>query len=232
NETKIVGLPLPRIDGPLKVTGTAHYAAEYHVPGLLFGHVVVATIASGRIVSIEAEKAERFPGVVKVYTHENRPRAARSDKKWKDGVAVPGHPLRPLENDRILYDGQPVALVVADCFEAARDAAALVRVEYLDDQHRTDIEVERANSYVPPVPRRESMVPPEPRGDAEKAYADAPHKITAQYIQQGEHHNPIELFGSTAIRNEDGTLTVYDKTQGSQNSHDYVCNVFGLRPES
>jgi len=232
NEKKIVGFPLPRIDGPLKVTGTAHYAAEYHEPGMLFGHVAVATIASGRIVSIETAEAERSPGVVKVYTHGNRPRAARSDKKWKDGVAVPGHPFRPLENDRILFDGQPVALVVAESYEAARDAADLIRVEYAAETPRTDIEAERANSYVPTEPRRESMVPPEPRGDAEMAYAQAPHKITAEYIQQGEHHNPIELFGSTAIRNEDGSLTVYDKTQGSQNSHDYVCNVFGLQPES
>ncbi|HEX5933410.1 MAG TPA: xanthine dehydrogenase family protein molybdopterin-binding subunit [Pseudorhizobium sp.] len=232
NEQKIVGFPLPRIDGPLKVTGTAHYAAEFHEPGMLHGCVVPATIASGRITAIDAAEAERFPGVVKVYTHENRPRAARSDKKWKDAVAVPGHPLRPLENDRILYDGQPVALVVAETYEAARDAAELVRVTYAADAPKTDIQAERANSYVPPEARKEKMSPADPRGDWERAYAEAPHKITAEYVQQGEHHNPMELFGSTAIRGEDGFLTVYDKTQGSQNSHDYVCNVFGLKPES
>nr|CAD6608710.1 xanthine dehydrogenase family protein molybdopterin-binding subunit [Rhizobium sp. TCK] len=231
NEKPVFGFPLPRIDGPLKVTGTAHYAAEYHDPGMLFGYAAQATIASGRIASIDTTEAEAYPGVVKVYTHKNRPSAARSDKKWKDEVALPGHPFRPLENDRILFGGQPIALVVAESFEAARDAAELIRIEYHADEPHTDIAVERAKSYVPPEARKDSMVPTDPRGDAEGAYEAAPFKIDTEYVQQGEHHNPMELFASTAIRNEDGTLTVYDKTQGSQNSHDYVCNVFGLKPE-
>ncbi|HEX2146913.1 MAG TPA: xanthine dehydrogenase family protein molybdopterin-binding subunit [Pseudorhizobium sp.] len=232
NEKQVFGSPLPRIDGPLKVTGTAPYAAEYHDPGMLFGYAAQATIASGRITSIDTSAAEDYPGVVKVYTHKNRPSAAWRDKKWKDEVAVPGHPFRPLESDRILFGGQPIALVVAESFEAARDAAELIRVEYDPDEPHTDITVERAKSYVPPEARKEQMRPTDPRGDAEGAYGAAPFKIDVEYLQEGEHHNPMELFASTAIRNEDGTLTVYDKTQGSQNSHDYVCNIFGLKPEN
>lgn len=231
NEKNIFGSPLPRIDGPLKVTGTAPYAAEYHDPGMLFGHAFYATVASGRIASIDTSKAEAYPGVVKVYTHKNRPSLASSDDAWKDEVALPGHPFRPLENDRILYDGQPIALVIAESFEAARDAADLIRVDYAADAPHTDIEVEKAKSYVPPEPRKEDFLPTDPRGDAEAAYDAAPFKIDAEYVQEGEHHNPMELFGTSVIRQDDGTLTVYDKTQGSQNSHDLVCGVFGLKPE-
>ncbi len=231
NSSKVVGLPLSRIDGPLKVTGQAGYAAEYFAPDMLHGYVVGATIATGRIAEIDTAAAEAFPGVVKVYTYKNRPSAARRDSKWKDEVALPGHPLRPLDNDKILFDGQPVALVVADSFEAARDASALVRVTYAADEPHTDLALERGNSYVPPVPRMQAFMPPKPRGNAEAAFSQAPHQISADYVIEGEHHNPMELFATTAIRNEDGTYLIHDKSQGSQNSHDYICNIFSLDPE-
>jgi xanthine dehydrogenase YagR molybdenum-binding subunit len=232
NSPKVVGLPLSRIDGPLKVTGTAGYAAEYFAPDMLQGYVVCSTVATGRITRIDTSEAEQIAGVVKIYTHENRPKAAKKDEKWKDEVALPGHPLRPLEDDRILFDGQPVALVVADSFEAARDAAALVRVEYEAGEPHTDLTREQGNSYVPPVPRMKDFMPPKPRGDAEAAFAQAPHQISGEYSIEGEHHNPMELFGTTAILNEDGSYLIHDKSQGSQNSHDYICNIFSLDPET
>lgn len=231
NESKIVGIPLPRIDGPLKATGQARYAAEHFEAGMLHGYVVVSTVAAGHIAQIDISEAERFPGVVKIYTHQNRPEVARKDDKWKDKVALPGHPFRPLENDRILFDGQPIVFVVADTFEAARDAAGLVRVDYDVGEPHTDLHREQNNSYVPPVPRMENFMPPPPRGNAEAAFAQAAHKISADYMIAGEHHNPMELFGSTVLWEEKGKLTIHDKTQGSQNSRDYVCNVFGLDPK-
>ncbi|TDK37250.1 xanthine dehydrogenase family protein molybdopterin-binding subunit [Rhizobium deserti] len=231
NSSKVVGLPLSRIDGPLKVTGRAKYAAEHFGPGMLQGYVLFSTIATGRIAEIDTSEAERFPGVVKVYTHENRPPAAKKDEQWKDEVAVPGHPFRPLENDRVLYDGQPIALVVADSFEAARDATSIIRVRYEAGEPHTDLKREQDNSYVPPVPRDKQMAPPPPRGNPEGAFAQAPHQISATYSLEGEYHNPMELFGTTVIFGQDGELTIYDKSQGSQNSHDTVCKIFGLDPE-
>lgn len=230
-ENKAVGAPHSRVDGPLKVTGQARYAAEYFDTGLLFGCVVSANIATGKIASIDIDHAACMPGVVKVFTHENRPAVAYRNSKWKDQVALPGHPFRPLENDRILFDGQPVALVVADSYEAARDAASCVRVHYLPNRPQTDLERNLDESYVPPVPRSEQSMPPPPRGDAHAAFAAAPYKISAEYRMDGEHHNPMELFATTVILNGNGDLTVYDKTQGSQNSHEYICNVFGLASE-
>ena len=231
DRSRIVGLPISRIDGPLKVTGQARYAAEHFEPGMLFGHAALATVATGRIIALDVRAAERVPGVVKIYTHENRPKTAYRDSKWKDAVALPGHPFRPLENDRVLFDGQPVAFVVAETPEAARDAAALIHAHYAAERPHTDILAERHDSYEPPVARMKQLLPPPPRGDAEAAFAAAPHKISADYLLSGEHHNPMELFAATVRFEDDGVLTIHDKTQGSQNSRDYVCGVFGLDPD-
>ena len=105
-----VGRPTSRVDGPLKVTGQAKYAAEYPAADLLHGYIVGSTIAAGRIIAIDLERARLVPGVVEIFTHENRGKAAWLDRKWRDEVAPPGHPFRPLHSDRILFDGQPVAL--------------------------------------------------------------------------------------------------------------------------
>ena len=223
-----VGRPTSRVDGRLKVTGQAQYAAEYPADDLLYGYIVGSTIAAGRIVSIDLAAAQRMPGVVEIFTHENRGKAAWLDRKWRDEVAPPGHPFRPLHSDRILFDGQPVALVVAETFEAARDAASLIRVAYDVDPHCTELERKRNEAYVPPKKRSGIPPPPDPRGNAEQAFADAPVKISRDYRVNPEHHNPMEMFGTTCVYEGDGKLTIYDKTQGSQNAQGYVTSVFGL----
>lgn len=233
NDFKVVGKPVSRVDGPLKVSGLAKYAVEHFEPGMLHGYVVLSTIATGRILSIDLAEANALPGVVKIFTHENRPDfTASRDGRWQDSVAPPGSPFRPLESDRILFDGQPIALVIAESFEAARDAASRVRIEYQTQKPKTDIAREYVNSYDPPKKRSGIQPPPKPRGNAEAAFAKAPFKISADYVMQGEHHNPMELFGTTVLWESDSQLTIHDKTQGSQASRDYVCNVFGLDEEN
>jgi xanthine dehydrogenase YagR molybdenum-binding subunit len=227
-----VGRPTSRVDGPLKVTGQAKYAAEYPAADLLHGYIVGSTIAAGRITDINLARARLVPGVVEIFTHENRGKAAWLDRKWRDEVAPPGHPFRPLHSDRILFDGQPIALVVADTYEAARDAASLVTAVYEVDEHCTELERRRSESYVPPEKRSGIPPPPDPRGDAEKAFADAPVKISRDYRVNAEHHNPMEMFGTTCVYEEGGKLTIYDKTQGSQNAHGYVTSVFGLKTKN
>lgn len=227
-----VGRPTSRVDGPLKVTGRAKYAAEYPATDLLHGYIVSSTIAAGRIVAMDLDDARLVPGVVEIFTHENRGKAAWLDRKWRDEVAPPGHPFRPLHSDRILFDGQPVALVVADSYEAARDAASLVKVHYDVEPHCTELERKRAEAYVPPKKRSGISPPPDPRGDPEQAFADAAIKISSDYRVNAEHHNPMEMFGTTCVYEAAGQLTIYDKTQGSQNSHGYVTSVFGLKAKN
>lgn len=231
-ENLYVGRPTNRVDGPLKVTGQAKYAAEYAASDLLHGYIVGSTIAVGRIISINLEQARSVPGVVEIFTHENRGKAAWLDWKWRDEVAPPGHPFRPLHSDRILFDGQPVALVVADSYEAARDAASLVTVDYDVEEHITELGRKRSEAYEPPKKRSGIPPPPEPRGDAEKAFAEAPIKVSGDYRINAEHHNPMEMFGTTCVYEGPGKLTIYDKTQGSQNAQGYVTSVFGLKSQN
>jgi xanthine dehydrogenase YagR molybdenum-binding subunit len=231
DQTVHIGRPTSRVDGRLKVTGHAKYAAEYPAADLLYGYVVSGTVAAGRIARLHTDEAERFPGVVKIFSHENSPKEAWRDSKWRDDVAPPGHPFRPLHSDRILFDGQPIALVVAESFEAARDAASLVHADYAVDEHCTELAARIPHAYEPPKKRSGIPPPPSPRGDAETAFARAPIRFSGDYRVNAEHHNPMEMFGTTCVFEAGGRLTIYDKTQGSQNSQAYVAAVFGLKPD-
>ena len=226
-----VGSPRRRVDGRLKVTGAARYAGEVAAPGLLHGYVVSGTIAKGRITGIDTAAAESVPGVVKVFTHANRPRVPAGDSDYQDMVAPPGQPFRPLFNDRILYSGQPVALVVAEDFATARYAASLVDVRADTEPHETDLDRVRETAYVPPEKREGIAPPPEPRGTADKALAASPMRVENEYRISSEHHNPMEPHASTVIWEGDGKITVYDKIQGVKNSQDYITAVFGLSPD-
>src|SRR6185503_2553091 len=125
-----LGQPVSRVDGRAKVTGEARYAGEFNVPGLVHGHVVGSTIAKGRVGRIDTAEALRVPGVIDVLTHQHRPPMPDNDAAYKDEVAPEkGSPYRPLYDDRILFNGQPVALVLAADWETARFAATLVKVE-------------------------------------------------------------------------------------------------------
>jgi xanthine dehydrogenase YagR molybdenum-binding subunit len=220
-----VGTPTSRVDGPAKVTGAAKYAGDADAPGLAYGTVVTATIAKGRIANIDTSAARRIVGVLDVLTHENRPRMARRAAAYKDDVAPEeGSPYRPLYDDAILFSGQPIALVLAEEWEIARFAATLVRVEYEAEPFVTDLKVQRERTF-------EVEQPHQPRGDADKAYAAAAVRHQAEYAIPIEHHNPMELFASTVLWNGDGKLAVYDKTQGVQNVHAYLCGVFNMKPE-
>ncbi|MBP2296233.1 xanthine dehydrogenase family protein molybdopterin-binding subunit [Azospirillum rugosum] len=223
-----IGRPARRVDGRLKVTGGAKYAAEFSTPGLAHGYIVSSTIARGRITRIDASAALALPGVLHVFTHENRPSLAWFDRKWKDEDAPKGSPFRPLYDAEIIHSLQPVALVVADSFELARYAARLVEVEYEAAPHRTDLHAHRDDTYTPGKDKGGFEPPPKPRGDADKALAEAEMTVDLEFTQATEHHNPMEMHASTVVHHEDGTLTVYDKTQGAQNSHTWICNVFDL----
>ncbi|HEY5801917.1 MAG TPA: xanthine dehydrogenase family protein molybdopterin-binding subunit [Burkholderiaceae bacterium] len=223
-----IGMPVPRIDGYAKVTGQARYAAEHHAADLVYGVVVSGTIAKGKILRIDSSAALAIPGVLDVLTHENRPKVRGFDLFYKDMTAPAGSPFRPLYDDKIVYSGQPVALVLATSFEAARCASVLVHVEYAQEAHETDLRAHLARAYEPRKLKAGFEEPPPEKGNAHDAFEAAPVKIEAHYYSGVEHHNPMELFASTVIRGEDGHLTIYDKTQSSQNSQQYVAHVFGL----
>jgi xanthine dehydrogenase YagR molybdenum-binding subunit len=220
-----IGTPTSRVDGHAKVTGAAKYAGEFNADGLVYAAVVGSRIAKGRIVRIDTGEALRVSGVLDVLTHENRPGMAKATSAYKDDVMPEGgSPFRPLYDDKILFSGQPIALVLAEEWEIARFAASLVRVEYRKEASATDIEAHRSKAVTVKTPEK-------PRGNADKAFAAAAVRHEAEYFIPIEHHNPMELYASTAIWEGGGKLTVYDKTQGVQNVQRYLCGVFEMKPD-
>jgi xanthine dehydrogenase YagR molybdenum-binding subunit len=222
------GQPLTRIDGPAKVMGQARYAAEFASPDLAYGVVVNTAAAKGRIVAIHVDAALAVQGVLDVLTHERRPKMRSSGWFHKDMVAPGGKPFRPLYDERVTYSGQPIALVVATTFEAARHAAMLVRVEVAIEDHETSLRANLDKGHSPKGLKLGAKPPPKEKGAASAAWQNAPFSMQATAYAEAQHHNPMELFATTVVRDAKGRMVVHDKTQGSQNSRWYVSHALGI----
>lgn len=225
-----IGTATSRIDGVAKVTGQAKYAADSNAQGLAYASLVTATVPRGKLVDIDASEALRVAGVFDVLSHRNRPAMASVDKAYRDDTAPKGSPYRPLYDDRIRFNGQPIALVVAETTEVARFAASRVRAKYQEEDHSTDV-FHRRYPAEDVAPGSGQGTPPKPRGSLEDGFAAADVRHEGEYYVPIEHHNPMELYASTVTWEGEGKLTIWDKTQGVQNVHRYVCSVLGLNPE-
>jgi len=225
-----IGQPISRLEGHLKVTGSAKYSGEFNLEGLLYGYVVNSTIVRGKILSIDSASVKKIPGVIDVFTHENRPSLAWFDMQYSDMDAPPGSPFRPLYDNEIKYYAQPVALVVAETFETARYAASLLKIEYEAKEFDSDLKKNTARARDPKVGLATMLkpLPPKPKGDFENAYEEADAQVSSAYWHGTEHHNPMEMHATTTFYEKGGKLTIFDKTQGTINSQLYACNVFGL----
>jgi len=226
--TKYTGQSANRVDGPLKVTGKAKYAAEFEAEGLLYGYIINSAIAKGEIASIDSSEALKLEGVIKVFTHEEVSGLAWFNIKYKDMDSPAGNPFRPLHDNKILYSMQPIGLVIAESFELARYAASLVKVLYDQEEHVTNLQDNLQLSKEAPMGKI-GYVQPKNRGDAETAYGQSEFKIQGEYVHAAEHHNPLEMFATTAIWEGKNKITLYDKTQGVSNVQTYISNVFGLK---
>jgi xanthine dehydrogenase YagR molybdenum-binding subunit len=230
--TEYFGKPVNRVDGPAKVTGAAKYAAEFNVPDLYYGVVVNSPITVGKITKINSAPILRIPGVIQVFSHENIPSLAWLDKSYKDDIAPGGSPFRPLHEPNIMFNMQPVALVVAETYELARYAASLLEIEYEATAHHTNLEFKRKDGFHPGKGKSSWTPPPPPRGNPKEAYEKAPHQHEAEYIHLAQHNNPMENFATTVEWLGDGKkLNIYDKTQGAPNVQKYIMNIFGLSKE-
>jgi xanthine dehydrogenase YagR molybdenum-binding subunit len=230
---RVLGRPLPRVEGPLKVTGRAPYAYEYAGHGkVAYGVIVGATVATGRIAGIDTSQARNAPGVFLVMTHLNAPKQA--DYVTFDKVPSPFASYsvaRPfLADDKVRFFGEPVALVVAESFETARDAAARVNVRYAKGPAPAGrVKPMAAQAYAPKTVRgfieTDSKV-----GDFTQAFADAPVKIDATYETPFQAHNAIELHASMAVWNGDA-VTIYTSTQLAIDCRDTVAATLMLPKE-
>lgn len=225
----VVGKPLNRVDGRDKVMGRAKYAAEYPLPGLTYGVLKTSDIAKGRIQSIDTSAAAKEPGVLAIYTHENLPRLAKTpnDAEGKKAIGAPMG-FMPLTSDVIHYAGQPVAIVVADTFERATQAARLVRVSYAVDKPIAAYTNPAAQLFDPEKIQDGKADGHVRRGNAKAALASAPVKLTATYTHAINHHNPMEPGATTAVWEAPDRLTVYEATQGVTRTQKALSTMLGL----
>ncbi|MDQ3321210.1 MAG: xanthine dehydrogenase family protein molybdopterin-binding subunit [Acidobacteriota bacterium] len=226
---KYIGKEMSRVDGVAKVTGKAKYAAEFQVPNIAYGFIVQSAIAKGAIKTIDTTEAEKQAGVVRIFTHENAPKPGQpksTEAKPQTGSREQDKSFRALQSNRIYFNMQPVALVVAETFEQARHAARLVKVSYAEEKPMTDMEAAKSTAFNPNPDRA-----PKPRGNAARAFASAPVKVEAEYTIPIEHHNPMEPHGAIAFWEND-KLTIFDKTQGVFTVRRHLATSFDVPEEN
>src|SRR6266576_2871232 len=226
-----IGRKTPRIDGPLKVSGTAQYASDFHFPGILYAVPVEATIANGRVEKLDTAAAEKMPGVRAIFHRANIGKIFRSALgNGMEGICIERRP--PFDDDVVRYYGQYVALAVADTFETAKAAADAVRLTYSKDKPdvNPDLKAEDDPQVVETTYGPEHRLQSE-RGNPDAAFASAPVKLDQTYVTPSETHNPIELQGTTAIW--DGQmLTLYEESQAIFNMRSVLAQMFGLPKEN
>jgi len=219
----IIGADVPRIDGPLKTTGTARYACDYNFPGLAYCVPVRATIASGKIRRIDSTAAEAMPGVLLVMHHGNIMPLYRNASGGRNSESRP-----PFEDETVYYWGQYVAAVVAETFEQAQAAAAAVHVEYEPATFSVDSSLSDSlpQEGQPGGPRVLSH-----RGDTDTAFASAAVTVDEVYITPVETHNPMEMHATVAVW--DGRkYTLYESSQGVMNHQNVLSQVLGEPKEN
>jgi xanthine dehydrogenase YagR molybdenum-binding subunit len=220
---KSIGAPLDRIDGPLKVCGAARYSAEFTMPRMAHAVLVQSTVPNGRIARIDTAAAERSPGVVAVLTHRNAMRLPQGGK----GAEQPpqGRVLALLQDDQVHYNGQPVAVVVADTLEQALGAAATVRVEYQRTAAALDFDAAKPRAYSPG--KVLGMDADSRHGDLQAGLAQAAVRKTLTYTTPMQHHNPMEPHATLAAW--DGSrLTLHDSTQHVAGVQKTLAGIFGI----
>ncbi|HEU0217184.1 MAG TPA: xanthine dehydrogenase family protein molybdopterin-binding subunit [Stellaceae bacterium] len=205
-----IGAAAPRVDGRLKVTGEARYASDMPLADPAYAFFATSAIARGRIATIDDREARGVPGVIDILTHQNASDAIKQTKLFSDGGYV-GSTIMPLGSDRVFYGGQIVAVVLAETFEAAREAAHRLKISYAPEPPAAGFDSPGAATV---AAKDASPNFEDPKvGDAESAFSSAPVTVDQHYATPTQHHNPIELF-TTSCAWAGGKLTVWE---GSQN---------------
>ena len=227
---KVIGTAVNRKDGRAKVTGTATYAAEHQIPGLVHGYLVTASIANGRIKSIDTNAAEKAPGVIAVFTHKNAPKMFMPANNFMSSKIYEAR--LPLSDDKVHYGGQIIGLVVADTLERSRHAAHLVKVEYETQQPL--VEAKNATfKEAPPMFGEEFKFEKGQfaAGDLATAMAGAAAKIEATYTTSTELHAPMEPHAIIAQWQGSDSVTIYEPSQWVMGTQRTYAELFGIPAE-
>lgn len=224
NRAPSIGLPINRVDGRLKVTGAARYAAEYPLPNMAHAVIVTSTIAKGHVKHADTRAAEAAPGVLAVLTPQNAERLPGVGGGQAAAMRVP----TLLQDDEVHYNGQPIGVVVADTFEHAMAGAQMVTVQYAEEKPVLDINTAPKNppDTVKPLGGARSSK----HGDVDSGLAQAAVRIDHTYTTPIENHNPMEVHSTIAAWQGD-SLTLYESTQGIFSVRNSVAKNFGIAPE-
>jgi xanthine dehydrogenase YagR molybdenum-binding subunit len=219
-----IGQPLTRRDGVLKVTGAAKYAADHHPPGMLYAVLATSSIARGRVAHLDVAAAKVHPGVVDVITPANRPALAQDPDDKPNPLTFR---IDVLQNDRVRYAGQPIAVVIAETLEAATEGAALLAPRYEIEPARLGFDA--SESIVPPFvgPGFPAKVR---RGNVEDGLAAAKSTITRTYETAEQYHNAMEPHAIVAAWEGDA-LSIDTPSQGMTMAKLHIAGLFGIAPE-
>jgi xanthine dehydrogenase YagR molybdenum-binding subunit len=215
-QEKIIGQAIDRVDGFLKVTGTANYATDYKIKNIAYAVIFKSTIAAGKIVNIDTSEAEKAPGVLIVITHKNAPRL--NVKGGLRGGAL-------LQDPDIKFHGQHIGMVVAESFEQACYAALLIKVDYNKEDARTDFEKLTKEAVLPKD--NADMI----RGDVETAMGNSDFTFEAVYETPIEHHHPMEPHATIAVW-EGEKLTLYNGSQVVNGAQHAAAATLNISPEN
>ncbi|MCE7066604.1 xanthine dehydrogenase family protein molybdopterin-binding subunit [Dyadobacter sp. CY326] len=234
NNTFNLNPSLDRVDGRAKVTGSATYSAEYDFENLAYAVLITSTIAKGSITNIDAKRAENARGVLAVISHLNSPGVPGYGPAKQPAERAPmGTAFRVFHDNLIYFNGQPIAMVVANTFEQAVHAASLVKVTYAAEAHQTDFEQNLAKAIIPTGVQRNKNSPFQDYQRGEPAVIDnAEVKIAATYTIPTQHHQPIEPHAIVAIWEGADKLTVYDKNQGVKSAQGNLAQAFQIPREN
>ncbi len=216
-----IGKPAVRIDGRAKVTGRALYASDEAVSNPAYAFLVTSAVARGRVAGIDQRTAEAVPGVLDILTHWNVGGEAK-----KPALASGGETTTTMESDQVWHDGQIIAVVVADSYEAAREAAHKVDVSYEEEQPSATFDSPGAETELRDDGEHEDFAV----GDADAAFARAPMTVDARYGTPTQHHNPIELYTTTCAWNGD-QLTIWEPSQFVYGLRGNVAKQIGIEPD-
>jgi xanthine dehydrogenase YagR molybdenum-binding subunit len=226
-----LGKPFYRVDGEAKVRGQARFTAEFDFPDLAHAVLVHSTIAKGKISRIDTQRAKREPGVLEVLTYKNMPRLKAPPlvdlTDLKKGMAASDLPI--LQDSSVNWDGQPVAVVIAETLEQAEHAASLVEIEYQAGKPASSFDAMKPSAEKPADVLGEPTVIE--IGDANKAIQEAEARVDHVYRTPRYNHNAIEPHATIAIWNEDGTLAVLESSQSVYTAGRSVARIFALDPE-
>lgn len=205
-----IGQPVSRLDGPQKVRGGIRYAAEMRLPGMVYASLAFSTIPKGRIATLDTAEAEAAPGVVLVMTHRNAPRLAPAPAYLTAPRAAAGDSAPVMQDDRVYWNGQAIAVVLAETQEQADHARSLIRATYESEPAVTvfDEAKARTRTILYAGQQRNAEI-----GDAEAAFAAAPHRLDVTYRTPRHSHNAIEPHACTVAWDGDDLL-IHDSTQG------------------